>query len=272
MSEGAPTTPAGDTIDVTDREGQSAPVLEGPLGTLLSMLEEEGEALVEHLAELRVRLIVYLVSLAALSVVGWRLAPQLLRHFEKSVGRLIYIAPAEAMLTQVKIAIILGFVFSLPIGLYQLWRFVLPALFPEEKSLLRTFLWMGTLLFAVGLAFGFGVVYPVSLAFFLQFGTEDLKAAIVVSRHLSFFLGTTLSFGVAFQLPLALLLLVKAGVFTAQRLKEMRRPAIFFCAVAAAILTPADAVSHVLMAVPLVLLYELSIYLAPRFERRTDVQ
>lgn len=236
---------------------------------LLAMLEEEGEALVEHLAELRVRLIVYGLALAASSVIGWELAPLLLRRFERSVGRLIYIAPAEALLTHFKIAITLGFILSLPVGLYQLWRFVLPGLFPEEKRLLRTFLWMGSLLFAAGLAFGYLVVYPVSLAFFLQFGTGDLRAAIVVSRHLAFFVGTTLSFGVAFQLPLALLLLVKAGVLTAARLKEMRKPAIFFCAVGAALLTPADAVSHIMMAVPLSLLYELAVRLAPRFEKRT---
>lgn len=251
-------------------EERSLPAFDGPLGTLLAMIEEEGEALVQHLDELRTRLIIYLASLAGLSVVGWRLAPHLLRQFEEAVGRLIYIAPAEALLTQVKIAIILGFILSLPVGLYQLWRFVLPALFPEEKGLLRMFLWMGSLLFVGGLAFGYTVVYPVALSFFLQFGTEGLRAAIVVSKHLSFFLGTTLSFGVAFQLPLVLLILVKAGVFTAQRLREMRRPAIFFCAVAAAILTPADAVSHVLMAVPLALLYELSIHVARRFERRAD--
>lgn len=276
-SNGAPAVPASETLAAGVADVSAAPgdgdaadyPWEGPLGTLLAMLEEEGEALVEHLDELRARLIVYVVSLAACSVAGWRLAPVLLRRFERSVGRLIYIAPAEAMLTHLKIAVVLGFLFSLPVGLYQMWRFVLPALFPEEKRILRTFLWLGSLLFAAGLAFGYLVVYPVSLSFFLQFGNEDLRAAVVVSRHLSFFLGTTLSFGVAFQLPLALLLLVKAGVLTAARLKEMRRPAIFFCAVAAAVLTPADAVSHVLMAVPLALLYELAVRVAPRFERRT---
>lgn len=235
------------------------------------MLEEEGEALVYHLDELRTRLIVYAGALVVASVGGWKLAPFLLRQFEGAVGRLIYIAPAEAMLTQVKIAIVLGFVLSLPIGLYQLWRFVVPALFPEEKSLLRTFLWMGSLLFAGGLAFGYTVVYPIALSFFMQFATEGLRAAIVVSKHLSFFVGTTVTFGVAFQLPLALLILVRAGVFSAQRLREMRRPAIFFCAVAAAILTPADVISHVLMAVPLAILYELSVRVAPRFERRAKV-
>ena len=251
-----------------EEAGWDPRALEGPLGTILAMLEEEGEALVQHLDELRARLIAYLASLVVASFAGWRLSPYVLRQFEEAVGRLIYIAPAEALMTRVKVAIILGFIFSMPVGLYQIWRFVLPALFPEEKSLLRLFMWMGSLLFATGLIFGYTVVYPVSLSFFMQFETEGLRAAIVVSKHLSFFLGTTLSFAVAFQLPLVLLILVRAGIFTSQRLREMRRPAVFFCAVAAALLTPADSVSHVLMAVPLALLYELVIWVAPRFERR----
>lgn len=250
-----------------EQGGQPFP---GPLGSLLAVLEQEAEGLVEHLAELRIRLIIYLVALGAGSIAGWWLTPHLLALFAKSVGRLIFIAPAEALLTKIKIAFSLGFVFSLPVGLFQLWRFVAPALFPEEKSLFRWFLGLGSFLFASGLVFGYTVVYPVALSFFLRFDTEGLRAAIVVSRHFLFFLGTTLSFALAFQLPLALLILVRAGIVSAARLKEMRRPAIFFCAVAAAVLTPADAVSHLLMAVPLAILYELTVWLAPRFERRED--
>jgi len=234
------------------------------------MLEEEGEALVEHLAELRVRLIVFAAAFAAGMTIGWLYSPHVLALFQRAVGRLIFVAPAEALMTRVKIASAIGLTLALPVGLYQAWRFVAPALFPEEKRLLRFFLWAGSLLYAGGLAFGYWVVYPVSLSFFLAFGTDGLRPAIVVSRHLAFFLGTTVSFGIAFQLPLALLLLVKAGILTAQRLKEVRRPALFACVVAAAALTPADIVSHVLMAVPLVLLYELAVWLAPRFERKSE--
>lgn len=270
-------TPASDAPDpgpLNDRTGAGggeALPLEGPLGQILAMLEEEGEALVEHLSELRTRLVVFLAALAVASSVGWTLAPRVLAVFERAVGRLVFVAPAEALMARLKIAFAIGITLALPVGLYQAWRFVAPALFPEEKRLARAFVWMGSALFFGGLAFGYWVAYPVSLSFFLQFDTEGLRPAIVVSRHLAFFLGTTLSFGVAFLLPLALLLLVKGGILTAQRLRETRRPALFACVVAAAALTPADVVSLVLMAVPLALLYELTVRLAPRFERKSDL-
>jgi len=141
--------------------------LPGPLGSLLAVLEQEAEGLVEHLSELRIRLIIYLMALGAGSVAGWWLTPHLLAQFARSVGRLIFIAPAEALLVKLKIAISLGFLFSLPVGLFQLWRFVAPALFPEEKWLFRWFLGLGSFLFALGLVFGYTVVYPVALSVFL---------------------------------------------------------------------------------------------------------
>src|SRR5690606_36245774 len=142
--------------------------------------------------------------------------------------------------------------------------------FPEEKWLFRGFLGLGSILFALGLVFGYTVVYPVALSFFLRFDTEGLRAAIVVSRHLSFFLGTTLSFALAFQLPLALVVGVRAGLAARARLEVRGRPALRFVAAAGAVLGRADAVSHLLMAVPLAIFYELAVWLAPRFERRED--
>lgn len=255
----------------TGGRGGSGQEEAGPLWQLLAMLEEEGESLVEHLAELRIRLIVFGAAFIAGTACGWSWTPQVLERFERAVGRLIFVAPAEALMARIKIASAIGLLLSLPVGLYQLWRFVAPALFPEEKRLARFFLWAGSLLFGSGIAFGYWVVYPVSLSFFMAFDTEGLRPAIAVSRHLAFFLGTTLSFGLAFQLPLALLILVKAGVLTAQGLKAARRQALFACVVAAAVLTPADIVSHAFMAVPLALLYELAVLLAPRFERKSDL-
>jgi len=263
------TSPAPEN-PVSEPEAEAAGALAGPLGQLVAMLEEEGEALVEHLEELRIRLLIFAGAFLAAAWVGWLAAPRVLAGFQQAVGRLIFVAPAEAFMTRLRIAGALGLLLSLPVGIYQAWRFVAPALFPEEKRLARLFVWASSLLFAGGLAFGYWVVYPVSLSFFLRLGTEGLRPAVVVSQHLSFFLGTTLSFGIAFQLPAALLLLVRAGVLTAERLKEVRRPALFACVVAAAALTPADVVSLAMMAVPLVCLYEAAVFLAPRFERESS--
>lgn len=240
------------------------------IAALAKFLEEEGEALVEHLDELRWRLIASLGALAVCSLAGWSFVPEVLAFFHRSVERLIFVAPAEAFFAQLKIALIIGLLLSSPFILYQMWRFVLPALFPEEKRLVRTMLVSGVLLFFGGLAFGLFLVYPAALALFLSFGTEGLRPAIVVSRHLGFFLGTTLSFGLAFQLPVVVWLLVRIGVFTSEQLRRARKEALFLCFVAAAAFTPADAFSQLMMAIPLVLLYELSLMVAPRFERRSD--
>lgn len=239
------------------------------IAALARFLEEEGEALVEHLDELRRRLIASLAAAAAGTVVGWRFVPGVLSFFQGSVGRLIFVAPAEAFFVRLKIALVIGLLFSSPFALFQVWRFVLPALFPDEKRLLRAVLWSGVLLFFGGLAFGLFIVYPAALRLLLSAGTEGLRPAIVVSRHLGFFLGTTLSFGLAFQLPLIVLLLVRLGVFDAQQLRSARRGALLLCFVAAGAFTPADALSQILMAVPLALLYELAVIVAPRFERRS---
>lgn len=257
------------TIPTTssERRPESSPV-EG-VAALAKFLEEEGEALVEHLDELRWRLIASIGVLAVCSLIGWGFVPEVLAFFQRSVERLIYVAPAEAFFARLKIALTIGLLLSSPFTLFQLWRFVLPALFPEEKRLLRAVLWTGVLLFFGGLAFGLFVVYPVALGVFLSFGTKGLRPAIVVSRHLGFFLGTTLSFGIAFQLPVVVWLLVRVGLFTTEQLRKSRKGALFFCFVAAAAFTPADALSQLMMAIPLVLLYELSLHVAPRFERRS---
>lgn len=247
-----------------EREGERPP------RDLAQILEEEAAALVEHLDELRIRLIISLVAFVLGTCVGWYLTPEVLSVFREAVGRLIFVAPAEAFFTRLKIAASIGLLLSAPVTLIQAWRFVLPALFPSEKQVIRLFLWVGSALFAAGLLFGYFAVYPTALKFFLAFGTEGLRPAIVVSQHIGFFLGTTLSFGVAFQIPLVFLLLVRLGVFTAARLRELRRPALFGSFVVAAAMTPTDGVSQFMMAIPLAILYEIAVWLAPTMERKDE--
>ena len=261
-------SPAADkALDETPTSGVVSDVEESPAWALVRLVEEEGHALVEHLDELRVRLIISLAAFVLASVYGWMLAPDVIALFRENVERLIFVAPAEAFFTRFKIAFTIGLLISSPVILHQAWRFVLPALFPHEKRALKGIVWAGAALFAAGLAFGVLVVYPVSLRFFMSFGTDCLSPAIVISRHLGFFLGTTLSFGIAFQLPIVILALARVGVVTSKRLRELRKPALFFAFVIAGALTPADALSQLFMAIPLTLLYELAVRLAPRFER-----
>lgn len=254
----------GTSLDDGDHVDQTVDAI-GGLG-LLKLIEEEGEALVEHLDELRRRIVISLVAFVAASVVGWFFTDDVLRFFQASVERLIFVAPAEAFFTRLKIAASIGLLLSSPVILWQAWNFVLPALFPEERRVLRTFVAMALTLLAAGIGFGFALVYPLALSFFLSFSAEGLNPAIVVSRHLGFFLGTTLSFGIAFQIPLAFLAAVRLGALTADRLRENRKVAVFFSFVVATMMTPSDVISQVMMAVPLAILYEVAVWLAPRFE------
>lgn len=236
-------------------------------GGFLALLEESA-AFLPDLHELRHRLILVGAALIAATVWGWFLAPKVLLIFEQSVDRLIFVSPAEALISRLRIAVSIGLILSLPVGLWQLWRFVMPGLFPEERSALLVLMWVGGLLFFGGLLFGYFLVYPVALRFFMGFGAEGLRPAIVVSRHLSFFMGTTLTFGFAFQLPTALLVLVRVGLLTTEQLRAWRRHALFLAFVVGAALTPADVFSQLMMAIPLAILYEATLWFAPRFERK----
>lgn len=236
--------------------------------SLIGLLEESSTSLVPHLTELRTRLFVAIAALVFGSVCGWVISPSVLRLFESSVGTLIFISPAEGLIIRMKMAVVFGLILSSPAILHQIWRFVEPGLLPAERRAVGIFLVMGSVLFVSGLFFGYYVVYPSTLGFFLGFGTEGLKPAIVVSKYFGFFLGTTLSFGLAFQLPTIMLILVRVGLLDTKRLIMWRRPAIFTAFVVSAMLTPADVISQFLMAIPLTILYEITILLAPRFEKK----
>lgn len=215
----------------------------------------------EHLTELRRRLLISVGAWAAGSIVGWQAAPGWLRRFAADVGQpLIFVSPGEAFASYLKMAILTGLALAAPVILHQAWLFVLPALFPHEQRAARRFLIPSLALFVAGLAFAFLVVYPLALRFLLGFGGEQLQPAVSVSRFLTFFIAVTVPFGLAFQFPVALALLVELELTTVARLTQLRRIVYFLAFVVAAILTPPDVVSQVLLAVPVIVLYEAALW------------
>lgn len=218
---------------------------------------------VEHLAELRYRLLISLASLVGGGLLGWYGVGWVLNFFASTVGQLVFFHPAEALMTRVKIALTLGTVVSAPVILSQIWLFIMPALFPHERKILVRYVPIALGLFVLGLFFGFFVVYPVALRFFLGIG-QDIAGAISVAEHFSFFVSMVLPPGLAFQVPLVLHVLGRLGLVNPLLLQRRRRHVIFWAVVLAAVLTPSDGISFFLLALPLIGLFELGLMLARR--------
>ena len=187
-------------------------------------------------------------------------------------SRLIYTAVFEAFFVQVKVAFFAGMMISFPIIANQLWRFVAPGLYAKEKRAMRPFLMLTPFLFLLGASLAYYVAMPVALRFLLSYqgniGGVQQDALPGVGNYLDFVTRFIFAFGVAFLLPVLLMLLERAGLVTRLQLKRGRRYAIVVAFIVAAVLTPPDVVSQLMLAVPLVLLFEFSLIAIWFTERR----
>jgi sec-independent protein translocase protein TatC len=227
----------------------------------------------EHLGELRVRIMRGLAWLLAGTFVSFffseRIVDWLARPVTKLGYRLVFTAPAEAFWVQMKVALITGLFLASPGILWQVWAFVAPGLHRHEKKYAAPFVIVGSLMFIAGGSFSLFVVTPYAIAFLLSYARETLQPMITLENHVGFLLKFTLAFGLVFELPLALTLLARMGVVTPRQLAKNRKYAILGAFVTAAILTPTpDAFNQTLMAGPLILLYEVGIVSARVFGRR----
>ena len=222
---------------------------------------------VQHLEELRGRLGVCLLAVAVGSVASWCVAERLLEWLKRPAGwylpMLAVFTPTEALMAYMKLALGGGVVLAMPVMLYQLWHFVQAGLTWRERALGLAFVWWGSVLFALGAAFAYWVCLPAFLKFLLTIGAPALQPVISVDRYLSFVLGTILSCGVLFELPLVIVLLAKLGILMPESLQRHRGMALLILTTVAAVVTPTtDAVSLAMMTVPLAVLYEIAILVA----------
>ncbi len=220
---------------------------------------------IEHLDELRFRIIKSVISIILASCIFYTFKDIVFHFIVKPVGRLIFIAPLEAFITNIKVALLGGLYLSSPFVFYQIWEFLSQGL---EKTERRHALFFGVFSFAffiLGSIFGYSVIVPIGIKFLLGFGTTSLTPMITVGKYISFVGSLTFAFGVAFQLPLVILFLTKIGIVSPESLSKNRRYAILAIFIVAAIFTPPDVITQCLMAIPLIILYELSIFFSKIF-------
>lgn len=232
----------------------------------------EGMTLVEHLAELRRRIMISILALGAGVVVGFSFSGPVVRFLISLPGELVYLYPGEAFFVHLEVAVVAGLILSSPVVLYQVIRFIAPGLLDRERRVLYLGLPLGLALFAVGAAFAYQVILPLAYRFFLGFGTESLEPMISIGNYVAFVLRLVLPFGLVFQLPLIVVVLTSTGLLKPQTLVRYRKYIVLAIFIVAAVMTPPDAISQALMALPMLLLYEVSILLARGLARRKAVQ
>ncbi len=222
----------------------------------------------QHFSELRRRILWIAVFFLGALAVGWYVAPMLQLFLTQPLlniwpdGELLYTGLADGLMIRFSLASLFALLIVLPVALWHLWAFVAPGLKKNEKKLIWPILILSPILFLMGAAFAFYFLFPIAFKFFIDLNQTDTVPSVllpVARDYLRFAIGLLKVFGVAFQLPLLLVLLNRIGVLKRQSVLKMRRYAIILIVIVAAILTPPDIVSQVLLAVPMWLLYEVSI-------------
>ena len=227
-------------------------------------MQDRKMSLIEHLEELRRRLIICLLTILACSIFSYFYSDKILAILKRPFPHsLVFIAPQEPFVVTFKIALFGGIIFALPMIIYQAWQFVSLGLKEKEKRYLLLYGPFSLLLFLSGASFAYFVAIPVGLRFLLGFGGSSLEPMITISKYLSFITMMILAFGIVFELPLVSLFMTMIGIVSPQFLAKKRKVAIIAIFILAALLTPSiDAFTQILLAVPLLILYELSIWLA----------
>jgi sec-independent protein translocase protein TatC len=231
---------------------------------------DERLTLVEHLDELRSRIIACLAVLAvAVGLCFWQnhLLLEVVNGPLPAGKKPITLSPAEPFLTTFKLSMYAGIVLALPIILYQIYAFVLPALSPAEKRVIVPFLLLIPFLFIAGVVFGYFVVLPAAIKFLLNFNQSEFHIQVRASEYYSFVTLTLLAMGIVFQVPMGILAATKLGITTPEKLRHNRRYAYLILAVIAMLLPGTDPITMLIELLPLLVLYEISIVLARVFGR-----
>lgn len=235
---------------------------------------EKSMPFTEHLEELRWVLFKSLISVVLFFVISFYFSEYimdfLLKPLPPESNKLIYLEPAGGFLVRLKVAFTTGLVISLPVIVYQLWSFIGPGLLEKEKRYAPHVVFFTTICFLTGAFFAYFAVIPLGLKFLAKFQTEMIEQNLTINSYLSFIIWLMLVFGLVFELPVLSLFFTKIGLINHRLLRKIRTYAIVVVFILAAILTPPDVVSQVLLAIPLIILYEISILISKIFGRKEN--
>ena len=252
-----------------------------------SDIEDSAAPLVEHLIELRQRLIKALIAVFVVFIVAFIFADQIFQllviPYERAAGedqalKLIFTAPQEYFFAQLRIALFTALFIAFPVIAVQIYKFVAPGLYRNERQAFLPFLIATPILFFMGASLVYFIVMPLAMTFFISMEltgpdvTTTIELLPKVSEYLGLIMTLIFAFGLVFQMPVVISLLARAGLVSEQGLKNKRKYAVVLTFVAAAVLTPPDPVSQIGLAVPTLLLYELSIYATRLIERKRAEQ
>jgi sec-independent protein translocase protein TatC len=234
----------------------------------------EEATLVEHLDELRTRLVVSLVTLAFTFGIAFAFQSRLIDWLRQPLPpehrQLLTLSPTEPFFTALKVSFYAGLAIALPIVLWQLWRFLAPAFEEHAQRIVAGFVALGTALFAAGVAFAYFIVLPGALRFLTNYDDHLFNIQIRAREYFTFATLTLFAVGLGFELPIFMLALVRLGIVSSDRLRRTRRMGIVLVVAVAVLLPTVDPVSLIFEAVPMLALYEGSIWLCVLFERRWE--
>jgi len=239
---------------------------------------EEGMEMsfLDHLEELRWRIVKSLLAVAAGAIlcwifIDWIIDSVLIRPAVSAGIHLQNLKPFGQLLLYMEVAFIGGIIIAIPVILYQLWRFIAPGLFPRERKPVLAIVSFSSICFLAGIAFAYFALLPMALKFFARFGSVNIENNIAINEYMSFIISAMLGAGIVFELPMVSWFLSKLGIITPAFMRHYRRHAIVVIFILAAVLTPGtDPVSQVILAVPLVLLYEISIWISKIAQKKIN--
>jgi len=238
-------------------------------------MTNEKQPFLAHLEELRNRLIVCAIAIGIGFVISYIFSKQLfsflilpLTEVLPADSHLIFTNLPEMFIAYIKVALIAGIILAIPVIFYELWMFMAPALYRREKGYLIPFVLFSSILFLVGSLFGYFVVFPYGFKFFIGFATEDIQALPSVKQYFSFTIRLLLAFGLVFELPVVVFFMTKIGLITPDSMKRFRKFAILSSFILSAILTPPDVATQIMMALPIIILYEVSIIISKGIYRK----
>lgn len=243
----------------------------------LKEISEQTQPWIEHLLELRRRLMWILLGIALCFFIAVPFAQELYSFIAKP---LISVLPEHTNMiatdviapffVPIKVALMTAFLLALPHTLYQIWAFVAPALYQHEKNLILPLILSSLLLFLLGMAFCYFLVFPIMFQFFAGMTPEGVAMATDIDKYLSFILGMFVAFGITFEIPIAVVLLHRMGVISREQMITARPYVIVGSFIIAAIVTPPDILSQIMLALPMILLYETGIWVSKLIGQRTS--